>query len=160
MAERMTSSAHRAAGEWVVFLCCLLVGGTFLYASLGKIIDPAGFAKAVHNYRLLPAVLLHPFALLLPWLEAVVAVALILGVARRGAALLALAMTVMFTVAVGAALVRNLDISCGCFHTDGGQAVGTSLLVRDIALLLVILVPLLSNYEGWSLVRLLRHRAA
>lgn len=120
----------------------LAAGATFLYASLDKIADPAGFAQAIYNYRLLPDALLHPFALLLPWLEAVVGAALIAGLARRGAALLAAGMTVMFIAAVGTALARGLDISCGCFHTRGGDGVGTSLLLRDLALLAACVTPL------------------
>jgi uncharacterized membrane protein YphA (DoxX/SURF4 family) len=129
----------------------LTVGGTYLYASLDKITDPPGFAKAIFNYRLVPLPLLHSFALFLPWLELVVGIALILGVVRRGAALLALAMTLMFTLAVTSALARNLDISCGCFHTDGGHAVGMTILIRDILLVMACLVILLVRRGGWSL---------
>ena len=156
MTEGETSRHQNSGAEWVVLLCRLIVGCIFLYASLDKIAHPAGFAQAVHNYRLTPLFLLHPFALALPWLEAVVGAALILGIFRRGAALLAVLLTVMFTVAVGAALARNLDISCGCFHTDGGHVVGMNLLIRDFILLLLCLVPLLSVSEGWSLGHLLR----
>jgi len=148
-------AAHSWLGNGFVFLCCLVIGGVFIYASLDKIAHPGSFAKAVHNYRLLPLALLHPLAVLLPWVEAVVGVSIIIGIARRGAALLALLMTVMFIVAVSAALARNLDISCGCFHTDGGSSVGLDLLIRDIGLLLLILPPLLSRHPGWSVGQLL-----
>lgn len=160
-AQNRPTDSRSWLGNGLVFGCCLVVGGVFLYASLDKIAHPGSFAKAVHNYRLLPLALLHPLAVLLPWVEAVVGVAIILGIARRGAALLALLMTVMFIVAVSAALARNLDISCGCFHTDGGSSVGLDLLIRDIGLLLLTLPPLLSRYAGWSLHQLLpRFRGA
>jgi len=156
----MTESAPGRLGhplcEGIVLVCRLIVGGTLLYASLNKIAHPEAFAQVVHNYRMVPLALLHPFALLLPWVEAVVGLALILGIYRRGAALLALLLALMFTIAVSFALARHLDISCGCFHTDGGDAVGLSLLIRDIALVLVCLVPLLSRQGGWSLGHLLR----
>jgi uncharacterized membrane protein YphA (DoxX/SURF4 family) len=140
----------------LVLLCRLAAGITFLYASLDKIGDPAGFARVVANYRLLPLPLLHVFALLLPWTEAVVGVALILGVAARGAALLASLMTTMFIGAIALALLRGLDISCGCFHTDGGHAVGLSLLWRDLLLLAACLLPLRLAHDGWALSRLRR----
>jgi len=132
--------------------CRLAAGATFLYASLDKIADPAGFARAIFHYRLLPTTLLHPFALLLPWLEAVAGVALLAGLLRRGAALLAAGMTVVFLGAIAAALMRGLDISCGCFHTEGGHAVGIGLLWRDLLLLAVCLAPLgLGDRDRWAL---------
>jgi len=116
-------------------VCRLAVAGVFIYASLDKIAHPDAFAGLVYNYRLLPLALLHPFALVLPWLELVAGIALLLGIFRRGAAVLCLVMTVMFIAAITVALSRGLDISCGCFHTDGGSNVGLSLLLRDVLLL-------------------------
>jgi uncharacterized membrane protein YphA (DoxX/SURF4 family) len=158
MVENSGTSKRRWLGNGLVLVCCLIVGGVFIYASLDKIAHPDSFAKAVHNYRLLPLSLLHPFAVLLPWLELVIGIAIVIGVARRGAALLALVLTVMFIVAVSAALARHLDISCGCFHTDGGSSVGLDLLIRDILLILLILPPLLSRYEGWPILNLFKRQ--
>lgn len=144
-----TSGLSRQTATAVILLACrLVVGLVFLYASVNKILDPAGFAKAVYNYRLVPLPLLHVFAVLLPWVEGVAGLALLLGVFRRGAALLCLLMTLMFTVAVSAALARSLDISCGCFHTEGGASVGLSLLVRDIALLVACCILVLIRRAG------------
>ena len=137
----------------VVMTCRLVLGGVFIYASWDKLMDPAGFAQNIHHYRMVPYAPLHPFALFLPMLEMVVGVALILGVHLRGAALLTLLLNVMFIVAISTALVRGLDISCGCFNTDGGHAVGLSLLVRDFLLLLACLPPLLFQRVGPTLSR-------
>jgi putative oxidoreductase len=159
-----TPSGHgpgRAGPLWSVFVlaCRLAAGATFVYASLDKIAHPAAFAQAVANYRLVPGLLLHPFALLLPWAEAVAGVALALGLLRRGAALLAGGMTVMFLAAIATALARGLDISCGCFHTSGGHAVGIALLWRDLALLAACLAPLrLAGRDRWTLDALRRRR--
>lgn len=128
-----------SAWPGIGLLCRLAVGGTFVYASLDKMGDPAGFAQAIYHYRMVPLPLLHPFALLLPMVELVLGTGLVLGVGRRGAALLAAVLSVVFLVAISTALVRGLDISCGCFHTDGGHAVGLSLLIRDVLLLLACL---------------------
>ena len=142
--------------EALVAACRLLVGGVFLYASLDKLAHPAGFAQAIFNSRLLPLPLLNVSALLLPMVEIVLGSALILGVARRGAALLAAVLTTVFIAAIGASLARGLDISCGCFHTDGGHAVGLDLLLRDIGLLAACLPPLLARHGGPELANLLR----
>jgi len=124
---------------WLDLIFRLVVGGTFIYASLDKIANPAGFAQAIYNYRMLPVFLLHPFALALPWVELICGVAVILGTWRRGAAGIVSLMNLMFIVAIAVALARGLDISCGCFHTEGGHAVGLSLLLRDLGLLAVSL---------------------
>lgn len=132
----------------VVTVCRLVLGFVFIYASLDKLQHPEAFAQAIHHYRMVPLALLHPFAVLLPVVEIVVGVALILGVQLRGAALIVLLMNLMFIVAIGSALARGLDISCGCFHTDGGHGVGLSLMGRDALLLLACLPPLLSPRVG------------
>lgn len=139
--------------RWVSLLCRLVVGGVFIWASLDKLAHPAEFAKAIHHYRLLPYVLLHPAALLLPMVELVAGAALFLGWRRRGAALICGVLLVVFLVAIATALSRGLDISCGCFNTDGGHAVGVDLLWRDFLLLLACLPPLLAARGGPGLDR-------
>ncbi|MEZ4389090.1 MAG: MauE/DoxX family redox-associated membrane protein [Candidatus Krumholzibacteriia bacterium] len=138
-------------------LCRLGVGAVFLYACIDKLAHPAAFAQNIANYRLVPMALLHPFAWLMPVAEAVVAVALICGWQRRGALILAAAMLLVFMVAIAAALIRNLDISCGCFDTGNGHAVGRDLLIRDVVLLLVALLPFALRSDRWSLDAARRH---
>ena len=144
--------------RWLALACRLVVGGVFLYASWDKLHHPRAFAEAIHHYRLVPLPLLHAWAQFLPVLEATAGLTLLLGAARRGAALVLAILTVVFMAAITAALVRGLDISCGCFHTDGGHAVGISLLVRDLALLLACLPPLLVKNSGPALEHLWRGR--
>jgi len=127
----------------VVLLCRLLVGGVFMYASWDKLAHPQAFAETIHHYRLVPYSLLHPAALLLPMVEAIIGAALITGLKRRGAALLAAVLLIVFIGGISSALLRNLDISCGCFNTDGGHKVGLSLLWRDFGLIVLCLPPLL-----------------
>jgi uncharacterized membrane protein YphA (DoxX/SURF4 family) len=139
--------------RWLSLLCRLVVGGVFIWASLDKLAHPEAFARAIHNYRLVPYALLHPIAMLMPAAEIVAGVALVVGWWRRGSALLCALMLAVFLVAISSALVRGLDISCGCFHTDGGHAVGVSLLWRDVLLLLACLPPLLAARGGPGLDR-------
>ena len=83
----------------VVLVCRLVVGGVFIYASLDKLIHPQAFAQVIHNYRMVPYSLLHPFAVLLPVLEFIVGAALVLGIKQRGAALILLLLNLVFMVA-------------------------------------------------------------
>ncbi len=140
----------------LVLLCRLIVGGVFIYASLDKLTHPQAFATVIHNYHLVPYALLHPVALLLPMVEFVLGSALVVGVGRRGAALLAALLTLVFMGGIASALSRGLDISCGCFNTAGGHAVGLSLLWRDLGLLLLCLPPLLLRNPGLGFERLMR----
>lgn len=140
----------------VSLLCRLVVGGVFIWASLDKLAHPDAFATSIHHYRMVPYALLHPMALLLPMVELVLGGALVLGVARRGASFLAALLLVVFMIAIASALVRGLDISCGCFNTDAGHGVGVSLLWRDLGLLLLCLPPLLLERDRWSLAALWR----
>ena len=132
-------------------VCRLIVGGVFIYASIDKLLHPAAFAEVIHHYRILPISLLHFFAHLLPVLELLTGAALVLGFKQRGAALLAGVLTIIFMAAITSALIRNLDISCGCFNTDGGHAVGLDLLWRDGILLALCLPPLLVGDRRWGL---------
>jgi uncharacterized membrane protein YphA (DoxX/SURF4 family) len=111
------------------------LGGVFIVAGAAKIADPSAFALEIHNYQLLPA-LAPVLAATLPAVELVVGLAMIVGPrgwARAGAAASALLMAV-FTVAVGSALARGINISCGCFGA-GSAPVTVVTLGRDLLLL-------------------------
>jgi len=142
---------------FLVLFCRLVVGGVFIYASLDKFQNPDAFAQAIHNYRLVPYSLLHLMAYLLPATELLAGLALVLGIGQRGAALLSGLMTLVFMMAISLALTRGLDISCGCFHTDGGHSVGVTLLWRDALLLLLCLPPLFFRETGPTLKSLRRN---
>lgn len=117
-------------------LACLLrflCGGLFVVAGVLKAFDPAQFAADIDHYHLLPYFAVAPLALYLPWLELICGFAAMAGAARRGALVLLLGLTVIFTFAVASAWMRGLDINCGCF--GAASAVPLSLaLVRDVVL--------------------------
>ena len=120
--------------RWVTLLRVAL-GVLFLLAAWPKLQDPEGFATAVSHYRMLPQPVERIVALVLPPLEMIVGVCLIVGVLDAGASVIVLALMGVFTVAVAAALGRGLDISCGCFDTDGGTRVGLRKILENVALL-------------------------
>lgn len=120
------------AHPWVVRGAQLFIGAWFVWAGLAKISDPAGFATNVHNFRLVPVPLENLVALTLPWVELVAGLALVLGLRARAGGLVSLALMVVFTLAVGIALARGLDIECGCTGTDDGARVGLLKLLQNL----------------------------
>lgn len=118
----------------LVALLRVAIGAVFLAAALPKLQDPEAFAKSVSNYHMVPVTVERVMALVLPPLELLVGVFLIVGIFDAGASLLAFAMMIVFTLAVGTALARGLDISCGCFDTQGGTKVGLGKILENLAL--------------------------
>lgn len=136
------------AAYWIVSIG---LGAVFVYASLDKIAHPLDFARIVYRYRLagptatLGVVPANAFAVVLPWLEAVIGVLLVTGLWRREAAALAAALLVMFLVAVGYVMWQGIDVEhCGCFTVGGeGRGAGWMLIASDLGLLAASLYVLL-----------------
>ena len=129
---------------WVVSIG---LGAVFIYASLDKIAHPLDFARIVYRYRLagpsaaLGVVPANAFAVVLPWLEAVIGVLLVTGLWRREGAAVAAALLVMFLVAVGYVMWQGIDVEhCGCFTVGSeGRSAGWTLIASDLGLLALAL---------------------
>ncbi len=107
----------------------LLVAFVFINAAWGKIAGPQQFAKEIRAYQMVPLVVSHHMAIVLPWLEMIVGVSLVIGLLRRESRALLLAMLVVFTIAKSVVLVQGLNINCGCVSEDS---------------------PIRFLFEGWS----------
>ena len=101
--------------KWLVVLLRMGLGAAFVYAGVIKIQDPSEFAINVASFGILPNALISPMALTLPPFEIITGGLLIIGVARRPAALGIAFLSAVFLVAIAAALARGLTIDCGCF---------------------------------------------
>jgi putative oxidoreductase len=124
----------------------LALGGVLISAGLFKIGDPWAFAEAIAHYRLLPAQGNQVLAAILPWWEISAGLLILAGLWTRPAGLLAGALFAAFGAAVAAALLRGLDIECGCFGTGAAGRVGLKPLLIDILGLGLVLL-LLSRRE-------------
>lgn len=114
-------------------LCRILLGAVFVYASCGKILDPAAFARIVANYQIVSSGTGHLTALFLPYLELVCGVCLIINRWPRGSALIVAGLMLVFMAALGYNIYRGIDVHCGCF-TLNETATGSMWLsfIRDI----------------------------
>lgn len=96
---------------------CLRValGIVFIAASMDKIQDQEAFAQNIANYRIVPFQFIHIIAVILPWLEIIAGGMLVLGIWIRANAALTVGLLFAFVLAISQALLRHLDITCGCF---------------------------------------------
>jgi len=118
--------------------CRLLLGGVFVYTAVSKLTNPAEIAPLINGYRLLHPDLVNLAAITLPWVEFVAGALLILGIAPQSAALVVAGLLGLFIGAAFLALVRGLEISCGCFLPFvGSERLTWVLLPRDGVLLLL-----------------------
>jgi putative oxidoreductase len=136
----------------------LTLGVVFIYASIDKIDKPGGFAEAIYNYRMMPHATINLMAIVMPWLELICGVLIIIGLFVRGSALLIGFMLLVFVVAISFALVRGLDISCGCFKVEGGHDLALGLLIRDVLMLIASAIVVVFGGPSFSLRR--RERGA
>ncbi|HEY3251096.1 MAG TPA: MauE/DoxX family redox-associated membrane protein, partial [Ignavibacteria bacterium] len=83
--------------------------------SLDKMANPDAFQKIIENYKILPVQLTNPLAIFLPWAEFITGLLLIIGKWEKGALLLYNILMIIFIIALSQALIRGLDIACGCF---------------------------------------------
>ena len=108
-------SFQPTAGDKTAWIIRFGLGVLFIYASAGKIADPAAFAAIIANYRILPEAAAVATAVMLPWIEALCGLALITGQFEKGAALLICLMMVMFIGLILFNGYRGLNVACGCF---------------------------------------------
>lgn len=111
----------------------------FAAAGLAKLRHRALLPGVIANYRLLPAALAAPVALLLGPAELLVAGALLAGAVPVAHAVAA-ALLLLFAGAMGINVARGRrHIDCGCGHAALRQPLGWDVVARNIALAGVVL---------------------
>ena len=123
----------------------MALGATFVYAAMAKVPDMAAFAADVANYRLAPPAAVPFLGASVVGVELLAGLALLAGVAARGAALVAAGLLGVFMIALSQALWRGIDLRCGCF---GGQAPASWWRVVEDAGLLLVAVAVAARGPG------------
>ena len=132
----------------LILLVRVFLGGLFIIASLDKIADPAAFATSILNYKIVGPTLAMIIATILPSLELLCGLSLILGLYPRTSALLITLMLVGFTILIISALLRGLDISCGCFTQDpNASKIGYTKILENVGMIMLgTLLLFVQNY--------------
>ena len=131
----------------LALICRLALAIIFFYAGIEKIINPGDIAVAIYNYQLLPDFAINVSAIFFPWLEVLIAISLVVGIFKRGAALLSSLLFMTFASVFTINLMRGLDISCGCFGASSGN-INWFYLVRDLSLFCMSVFVLIYD-RGW-----------
>jgi len=142
-----------------IALLRVALGAVFIVASFDKIQNPEAFATTIANYRLLPYTVINGIAIALPWLEVVTGTLLALGVWIRANTMIAWWLLLVFSVAIFQALVRGLDISCGCFTTNpAAERMTLWTLLWDVIWISWGILIWVFDHGRYSLVELLKTR--
>jgi len=145
----------------LVLVIRIFIGVLFIISSLDKIVDPSAFARSVEKYDLLPSWMPTIIAIILPWVELLCGFAVLFGEFRRGSSLLLSAMLTAFTLAVMSALLKGLDISCGCFTQDPAAGhIGWMKVMQNTSLFALTMFLYFSDTAKFTLVEYLQKSGA
>jgi putative oxidoreductase len=123
------------AGVFLLHLLRVGLAALFVWTGLLKLQAPDATQMAVFQYRLVSWEAAGLLATLIPMLELSAALGLLLPRFRLGGITLCTGLLLVFCGALCSALVRNLDISCGCFGTTDAHVPAVRRLVEDVLLL-------------------------
>ena len=117
------------------------LAAVFLVSGVLKAVDPDAAYVAVRAYDVLPKAGVALVAGILPWLEVVLGLLLLVGLATRVVAVASAGLLVVFIAGVTQAWARGRSIDCGCFGgggaVDPGQTTYGLELLRDAGFLLM-----------------------
>lgn len=147
----MTENMDRFNLPRFLFLARFILGLVFLYASFGKIMDPKAFSENLMAYHIFDSPLAIKYvAVTLPWVEWFCGIFLILGVFVRSMAVLSSLLLLIFLLSMASALVRGLEINCGCFGS-AHETIGLYSLFRDGLFFIMSLTVLFSKVDSYTL---------
>lgn len=120
-----------------VFVVRIVLGGLLLSAGALKVGHAEELASAIAGFRLLPAFVVGPAALALPYFELLLGGYLIVGLFVRSAAIVAGAQFVLYAVAVASAVMRHIPANCGCFGPNDTAVADWPHVAFDLGLALL-----------------------
>jgi putative oxidoreductase len=126
----------------------LTAGSIFFTAGVAKLASPATWRQVwLAAYQLLPRPLVRPAARLLPAAELTAGTAVATGAFGAAGLAAAAGLLAVLTFAVATALLRHLEISCGCTGRLAGR-VSCQIVARNLVLLAVLVLPAWHAWPG------------
>jgi uncharacterized membrane protein YphA (DoxX/SURF4 family) len=138
-ADGTTSNIKHRISNILWRIVGLVIAGIFIYAGAIKALDPVQFASDIDNYKILPWPISVALAFYLPWLEIFCGLALVVRLFYRGALSILTALILVFTLAITAAKIRGIDITCGCFGHASQNWSFPAHLATNLAILAALL---------------------
>ncbi len=132
----------------------VIIGFVFIFAGMEKISDPEGFAVSISNYKAVPIWTVNFFAIIIPWIEVVSGLFLIFGIFIKENTLIISSLLVVFIILVAYAMIRGLDIECGCFGTMDGARVGFKKILENTLMLIGGIILIMKPNNAFLLVRI------
>lgn len=134
--------------EMVALVLRVAMGAWFVYAGGLKIFSSGldQFAVDIGNYKLVSGGMAVAAAYLVAWVEVVAGLCFMLGMLKKGAWLAMFGLVGAFSLSVGSAWWRGLDISCGCL--GGTEKISYWAKAAEFALYYAVL-----GYLAWIIWR-------
>jgi uncharacterized membrane protein YphA (DoxX/SURF4 family) len=117
-----------------VFILRVALGLVLVVAGALKVGHPAELAATIATFRLLPAPVVGPLALALPYVEILLGGYLIAGLFTRVAASIASLQFAVYAGAIASAIVRHIAANCGCFGPNDAAVADWPHVGFDLAL--------------------------
>lgn len=125
----------------VIFMLRWALAAVFIYAGMTKLSTSQNFSDSIASFAILPNSLINLLALGLPPFEILAGLAIVTDIQRRPALFGLAALTFIFMIALGSAIVRGISIDCGCFGSEKPSASAAWIaLGRDIPILAVAIL--------------------
>ena len=126
--------------RYVIFVCRLAVGTTFVVSGAGKLSKGAAFVDEVIDYNLLPDTLANIYGTALPWVEVIAGALLILGLVSRLAAGIGVLTALSLVIANSVVLYRGMNLACCCFGDLAALQTRQAIVIDSILLVLAFLI--------------------
>jgi uncharacterized membrane protein YphA (DoxX/SURF4 family) len=120
--------------ETAVLVVRVLLGGLLLAAGVLKLGHPTELAATIATFRLLPAAIVGPLALALPYIELLLGAYLVAGLFTRVVATIAAIQFFCYAGAIASAVVRHIAANCGCFGPNDSSAADWPHVLFDLVL--------------------------
>ncbi len=121
---------------WIVLLFRVVIGVILIIAGWAKSQATDVFAKVLLSFGS-PKFLNRILARVLPWFEIGLGLLLVAGLWPRFTVPIAIALLIVFSLALGLNLIRGNVVECGCFGVNSSK-ISWKLVLRNAFLILLL----------------------